>query len=193
MWYSVLSWLFVQNYSSSQKRWYFHSALLHPDGLTLFLLAFLFLFYMYVCTISNNRHGCWWVKMKSQLICLPSRINSFILPRSSKVFWGSALLQLFDFEQLSSMIKAWLGAKSAIDDDWSCIVNQLWCASIAILHPVPFYLLCMEWPYYLILSGRDRIEWKCHYLFGCYCKLNLQISIGPPICTRLVQSFIEVW
>ena len=37
------------------------------------------------------------VKMESLLVRSPTRIDSFILLPSSKVFWGSALLLLFDF------------------------------------------------------------------------------------------------
>ena len=40
---------------------------------------------------------CRSVNMESQLVCSPTRIDSFILPSSSKVFWGSALLPFFDF------------------------------------------------------------------------------------------------
>ena len=39
-------------------------------------------------------------KLESQLVRSPSRIDSFILPPSSKVFWGSAPLPLFDFGQV---------------------------------------------------------------------------------------------
>jgi hypothetical protein len=61
-----------------------------PD---VFMLAVPFLFRMHACTISN------WAwssemqkKMKGQLVHLPTRIDSFILPRSSKLFLSSSLL-----------------------------------------------------------------------------------------------------
>ena len=59
--------------------------------------------------------------MESHLICSPTRIDSFILPSSSKVFWGSALLLFFDY---------WRVLRSRLDWDRSQlstigIANQL--------------------------------------------------------------------
>jgi hypothetical protein len=52
-----------------------------------------------VCMCVQSVNGCdlpTCKTMKSQLIHLPARIDSFILPLSSKVFWGSACMPFFD-------------------------------------------------------------------------------------------------
>ena len=84
------------------KKKYFRSVPPRPDAIALFMPAILFPFRMHVCIISNwaCMHA-WSVdmqKMKVQLIHSPTGINSFILLRSSKLFWGSSLLPVFDFE-----------------------------------------------------------------------------------------------
>jgi hypothetical protein len=78
------------------------------------MLAVLFPFCMHACTISNWAWSpCKVKKMKGQLFHSPTRIDSFILPWSSKLFWSCSLLPLFFFEWvLRSRLE------SAIDD-WS--------------------------------------------------------------------------
>ena len=55
-------------------------------------------------------------KKEGQLVDSPTRINSFILLWSSKLFWGSLLLPLFDFERVLRLRLDWVCMKSAIDD-----------------------------------------------------------------------------
>ena len=124
--------VYLRNYSSSKKKtvtFLFHSA--HPDGIALFMIAVPFPFHMHAYTISN------WVwsfnvqKMKGQLVHSPTRIDSFILPWSSKLFWGSSLLPLFDFERVLQLRLDWVWSPlSTIDRPR--IANWLWSPPNAI-------------------------------------------------------------
>ena len=58
------------------------------------------IFRMHACIISNWAWSFDVQKKEGQLVDSPTRINSFILLWSSKLFWGSSLLPLFDFERI---------------------------------------------------------------------------------------------
>ena len=64
----------------------FRSVPPRPDGVTPFILTIPFPFHMHTRTISNDGHGLATCKNGSQLVRSLTRIDSFILPPSSKVF-----------------------------------------------------------------------------------------------------------
>ena len=53
------------------------------------------------------------------------RIDSLILPRSSKLFWGSSLPLLFDFERVLRSRLDWVWSQLTTID-WPRVANRLW-------------------------------------------------------------------
>ena len=70
------------------------------DAVAPFMPAVPFPFRMHACIIGNWAWSFDVQKKKGQLVDSPTRIDSFILLWSSKLFWGSLLLPLFDFERV---------------------------------------------------------------------------------------------
>ena len=89
-----------------------------------YILPVPFPFHMYMHTIDNNGRGLPKCKMESQLVRLPTRINSFILPLSFKVFWGSALLLLFDLDWVL-WLKLDRDRSQLSTIDWPGVANRL--------------------------------------------------------------------
>ena len=104
---------------------------LYLNGIVPFPFTVMFLFCMHACTINS---WAWFAdrsKIKSQLFCLPSRIDSFTRPRSSKVFWDSVLLDFW----VCFAIVAWQESKLVIDDHQTHIASQPWSPPNVIAQP----------------------------------------------------------
>ena len=85
-----------------------------------------FPFHMHACIISNWEWSFNVQKNEGQLVALPTGIDSFILLWSSKLFWGSSLLPLFDFERVLWLRLNWVRSMlSTINRPR--VANQLWC------------------------------------------------------------------
>ena len=85
-----------------------------------------------------------------QFVCFPTGIDSFILPWSSKFFWGSVLLQLW----LSPAVESRLGSKSAIDD-WltSCCLSTPIASKCDHLDRAMFLLAFLDSPGIFFVLG----------------------------------------
>ena len=70
-------------------------------------------------------------EMKGQLVHSPTRIDSFILPRSSKLFWSSSLLSLFVFEWVLWSRLDWVWSPLLMIDS-PCVGSRLWLPPNAI-------------------------------------------------------------
>ena len=156
---------------------------------------------------------CRRVKAESQLVHSPSRMDSFILPLSSKVFWGSALLPLFDlgwilrsrldcYRSTSHCQSTLIASKCDYLDRSMFLLTFLVSpgvffvlATIGIVDctfrrqppPRPVSLFC-AWNgcFTFIWTGRNRMEWKRHHFFDCYCMWFRRplISVEPSLCSR---------
>ena len=72
------------------------------------MLAVPFPFRMHACTISNWAWSFDMQKNERPARSLPTRIDNFLLLQSSKLFWGSSLLPLFNFERVLRLRLDWV-------------------------------------------------------------------------------------
>ena len=90
--------------------------------------------YAYICVQLVLGCGLLTCKeMKGKLVHSPitCRINSFILPRYSKLFWSSSLLSLFVFEWVLWSRLDWVWSPLSMID-WHCVGSRFWSPPNAI-------------------------------------------------------------
>ena len=117
------------SYNSSKKRWRFHSVPPLSDAVAPFMPAVLFPFRMHACIISN---WAWSFDVQEgQLVDSPTRIDSFILLWSSKLFWGTSLLLLFNLERVLRSRLDWVRSL-LLTINQSRVANWLWSPPNAI-------------------------------------------------------------
>ena len=94
-------------------------------------VSFPFRMHAYAWIISNWAWSFNVQKKKGQFVDSPTRIDSFILLWSSKLFWGSILPPLFDFERVLQSRLDWVWSLLSMIDR-SCVANRLWSLPNAI-------------------------------------------------------------
>ena len=160
-------------------------------------------------------------KKEGQLVDSPTRIDSFILLWSSKLFWGSSLLLLFNFEQVLRLKLDCMGLKSALTIDRSCVGQSTLIASncnrsdraMLLLALVVSFHASYDWnswlhfpscwpppvPFPFLCMGNSRFTFvstgrngtKTSPFFVSYCTIYTSILICT--CTECHENLFLSW